>query len=85
MPISRSTYHSSLYQAFQEIEQSDYRTQVRFFEERKKKIRLLDEQEYFDLLITYMRALFELGMYSKYLQRVDRVLEISIEQNILFF
>jgi hypothetical protein len=32
-----------------------------------------------------MQALFELGMYSKYLQRVDRVLEISIAQNIQFF
>ncbi|MEM1328301.1 MAG: hypothetical protein AAGI23_20270 [Bacteroidota bacterium] len=85
MPISRSTYHSSLYQAFQEIEQSDYRTQVRFYEERRRQIVNLDEQESFDLLVTYMRALFELGMYGKYLQRVDLVLEISIAQNIQFF
>lgn len=85
MYLSRSTYHSSIYKAFQEIEQRDYRTQVRFFEERAKKIEQLDDQEYFDLSVTYVHALFELGMYNKYLTRVDRMVEISIDQNIQFF
>ncbi|MEM9886593.1 MAG: hypothetical protein AAF849_11935 [Bacteroidota bacterium] len=85
MPYQQSTYHSKLYCAFYEIDSSDYRTQVRFFEERTERIEQLEEEEYFELMFSYMHALFEVGMYAKYLQKVSRVLEITIENNIGIF
>lgn len=74
-----------MYRAFYEIDNGDYRTQVRFFEEQSDEIKQLEEDEYFELMFTYMHALFELGMYIKYLQKVDRVLEITIQNNIGIF
>jgi len=81
----QSTYHSKLYQVFKEIETTDYRTLVRFYEERSKAISRLDEDEYFELLFIYMSALFELGAYAKYLKKVDGVIEIAILNNVEFF
>ena len=85
MSYPQPTYHSKLYRAFYEIDGSDYRTQVRFFEERVEAIRQLEEDEYFELMFTYMHALFEVGMYAKYLQKIDRILEIIIQHNIGIF
>jgi len=81
----KSTYHSKLYQAFKEIEATDYRTVMRFYEERSEAISRLDDDEYFELLFIYMSALFELGAYAKYLKKVDGVIEIAILNNVEFF
>ncbi|MEL6941553.1 MAG: hypothetical protein AAFO82_02710 [Bacteroidota bacterium] len=82
---SQSTYHSKLYRAFKEIEATDYRTLVRFYEERLEAISKLDEDEYFELLFIYMSSLFELGAYAKFLKKVDGVIEIAILNNVEFF
>ncbi|MEM8524744.1 MAG: hypothetical protein AAGG68_08870 [Bacteroidota bacterium] len=85
MTYSQPTYHSKLYRAFKEIEATDYRTLVRFYEERSEAIAGLDEDEYFELLFIYMSSLFELGAYAKYLKKVDGVIEIAILNNVEFF
>lgn len=82
MSYFQSTYHSKVYLDFREIDPSEYRRIIRFYEEREQKIKLLDFQEYFDLLVTYVNALFEIGNYFKHLRMVDKVIETSINYNI---
>ena len=82
MPYFQSTYHSKVYLDFREIDPSEYRRIIRFYEEREKKIKVLDFQEYFDLLVCYVNALFEIGDYEKHLIFVDKVIEASIDNNI---
>ena len=45
MPYYQSTYHSKLYRDFKEIEHTDYRGVVRFYEENEYQIQQLDEQQ----------------------------------------
>ena len=82
MAFFQSTYHSKVYLDFREIDPSEYRKIIRFYEEREDKIKLLDFQEYFDLLVSYVNALFEIGNYYKHLKTVDRVIEVAIDNNI---
>ena len=70
---------------FKEIEVSDYRKLVRFFEDRENVIYRLDFEERFELLLAYVNALFEIGSYQKYLLVVDFVIELSIIHNIKHF
>ena len=86
MSFHQSTYHhSNIYQRFKEIQFADHRELVRFFETNKKAIYTLDFQEYFELLVDYTMALFEMGRYQKYISISDEVIEISIAKNIKFF
>ena len=82
MPYYQSTYHSSLYRNFREIEPADFRKIIRFFEENEQKIHQLDEEEHFDLLVAYVNALFEIGAYQKHLLMVDLVIEKTLDRNI---
>jgi hypothetical protein len=82
MPYYQSTYHSKLYRDFKEIEHTDYRGVVRFYEEHESQIRQLDEQEHFDLLVAYVNSLFEIGAYQRHLLIADAVIELTVERNI---
>lgn len=84
MSYFQSTYHSKIYRDFKEIEATAYRQIVHFYEEKEDTIRGLDFEEYFDLLVAYVDALFEIGSYRKHLLMVDVVIENSIEHNIQF-
>lgn len=79
------TNHSSVYLDFKEIEVSDYRKLIRFFEDRERVIYRLDFDERFELLLAYVNALFEIGAYQKYLLVVDFVVESSVVHNIKLF
>lgn len=82
MPYYQSTYHSKLYRDFKEIEATDYRGVIRFYEENEKQIQQLDEHEHFDLLTAYANSLFEIGAYQKHLLLADLVIEITVDRNI---
>lgn len=82
MPYYQSTYHSKLYHDFKQIEQTDYRSFIRFYEKHEIQIQQLDEEEHFDLLAAYVNSLFEIGDYQKYLLMADLLIEITIERNI---
>lgn len=82
MPYYQSTYHSKLYRDFKEIEHTDYRGVVRFYEEHESQIRQLEEDEHFDLLVAYVNSLFEMGAYQKHLLMADVVIELTVERNI---
>lgn len=80
-----SFYHSSVYQEFKGIEQSEFRNIVRFFESRTDEIVHLEFNEYFELLLTYAEALFEIGTYHSFLAVADQAIAIIIEQNIKYY
>jgi len=82
MTFSQSTYHSKIYRDFKDIDAGSYRTIMRFYEERESDIQQLEFGEYFELLLAYTNALFEIGAYRKHLLMADAVIEISIVQNI---
>lgn len=82
MPYYQSTYHSKLYRDFKEIEATDYRGVIRFYEENERQIEQLDEHEHFDLLTSYVNSLFEIGAYQKHLLMADLVIETTVERNI---
>jgi hypothetical protein len=82
---AQPTYHSKVYRDFRAIDGSEWRSIVRFYEEHETEIRSLDFPEYFEMLLAYATALFEIGAYEKYLLMVDVVIEASILNNIKFF
>ena len=80
-----SYYHSRVYQEFKGIEQSEFRNIVRFFESRTDEIMHLEFNEYFELLLAYAEALFEIGTYHSFLTVADQAIQITIEQNIKYY
>lgn len=85
MSYFQSTYHSRVYKDFKEIESNAHRQIIRFFEKHERMIYRLDFEEYFELLVAYVDALFEIGIYQKHLVLVDEVIENSIHLNIRLY
>lgn len=79
------TYHSNVYNDFREIEPEAYRTIISYYEEYEDAIRQLEFEEYFDVLIAYIFALYETGKYAKHLDVVDTAIEASILNSIKFY
>lgn len=79
------TYQIQVYHDFKEIEADSYHSITRFFEEREKEIHQLEFEEYFEVLVAYTHALFEIGNYQKHLRMADAVIETSILRNIQTF
>lgn len=82
MSFQSQTYSSQIYKHFRAIDRSEYRRVVRFYERNEKSISMLEFDEYFELLVAYTQALFEIGDYKKHLSFADLVIETSILQNI---
>jgi tetratricopeptide (TPR) repeat protein len=76
------TYYSQLYRNFRAIEAVEFRKIVYFYERNEKDILKLDFEEYFELLVTYTNALFEIAAYQKHLLMADMVIEMSFMENI---
>ncbi len=79
--LSTST---KLYRDFQDIDGSAYHTIIRFYETKIRVITRLPFDLYFDILVDYTNALFEVGAYAKHLPAADEVVRLSIENNIQF-
>ncbi|MEM1218037.1 MAG: hypothetical protein AAGH79_03965 [Bacteroidota bacterium] len=78
MAQPRSTYRSRIYRDFKGIDPTAYQTIIRFFEDREEQIRQLDEPEFFELLVCYTDALFQIGAWGKHILVADEVIEYSI-------
>jgi hypothetical protein len=78
----KPTYASKLYRSFLSLDETSFQEHIHFFEENEKAIRDLDFTEYFDILVVYVNALFEVGAYREHLHMVDVVIETSIINNI---
>ncbi len=81
----QSKYRSKIYRDFRAIEPQEWRTVVRFYEACEKEIRTLDFEEYFEMMVAYTNALFEIGAYEKHLLMADAVIEASVMNNVKFF
>ncbi len=77
------TEHSETYEAFLAIEVNDYKEKIDYIEENFFRLRELDVEEYFDMMVLYGEALFETGEYSRHAKLADQILEMSIERNIV--
>lgn len=73
---------SRIYQSFELIDRSSFHTLIRFFEENEEEIKRLDFDEYFEILVAYVQALFDVGAYGKHAKMADVVIEASIINNV---
>lgn len=85
MNYSKSTYHTKIYRDFKEIEIGEYRAIVDYYDEFERDIRELDFQEYFEMMVAFVDALFQLGKYQKHLLMVDVAIEASVMNNIKMY
>jgi hypothetical protein len=82
MSLFKSTYHSKTFRDFKEIEVTNYRRIIHFYEDREDAIRRLDFEEYFEMLVAYVNSLFEVGFHQKHLLMVNVAIEEVIVQNV---
>ena len=85
MPAFLPKYKSSLYKEFQSINKQSHRKLIAFFERNQGELVHLDFDHYFDLLTDYADALFESGLYHKYIEVAEDILLSSIQQNIFIY
>jgi len=85
MPNLSSTYYSKIYKEFKSISETEHLSIVRFYESYESDIPHLNFTEYFELLVSYSNALFEIGAYQSHTQIVDTAIQISIINNIKFY
>lgn len=85
MEFFNPTYYTKVYRQFKAIDPGAYREIIRFYEKMEDKILLLEFDEFFELLVAYVNALFEIGAYRKHLLLVDVVIEKSISNNIKIY
>jgi hypothetical protein len=78
-------YRSKVYEGFKEIEPNDYRELIHFYEINEDRIKKLEFDAYFEILVTYISALFEFEKYLKHLEIVDVAIEASIVHNVKWF
>lgn len=75
-------YRLKLYRNFKAIDAKDYHGIARYYERFEQDIHLLDFEAYFDCVVCYTQALFEIGDYRKHLVMCDFLLETIIIQNV---
>lgn len=81
----RQTWHSRLYRDFHAIDGRQWHNIVRFFEQHEEEIKMLEFDEYFEILLAYTDALFETGAYEKHLLMIDAVIETAFMNNLNYF
>ncbi len=80
-----STYDSEIFHQFKEIEELDFRQKVRYYEENKRNILQSEFEEYFEMHINYLDALFQIGKYEKHNKLCVEIIEVCITDNIASF
>lgn len=76
-----SRYAPNIYTEFKDLDGAEPRELARFYEHNKAQIQNLDPHEFFDLQVSYLIALFELGLHDKLLSIIDDPIEASIIHN----
>lgn len=74
-----------LIQMFREEGLESYRSIVSFFDEHREEISVLDFEDYFSMYVDYVEALYEIGAHHKFIREVDKLIEVSITKNIVYF
>jgi tetratricopeptide (TPR) repeat protein len=76
---------NKIYWDYFRIGETAYREKMDFFEKNQRNISSLYFEELIDIKMDYLICLFEVGNYERFLLKVDSVLEIIIEKNILTY
>jgi len=76
------TYRPDIYIDFQRLDDRGYQAIIAFYEDHIAEISQLEFDQFFDVYYTYCNALFEGGMYTKFLKKIDWVIEQTILENI---
>ncbi len=73
---------SDIYNEFKDLSGAEPRELARFYESNQATIQHLETDKFFDLQVSYLIALFELGSHQKLLEIIDEPIEVSIIHNI---
>ncbi len=71
-----------MFRNFKAIDAGEFRQVVWYYERNEKAILQLEFDEYFEILIAYTNALFEISEYQRHILMANAVIEISIMENI---
>jgi len=84
MSDNNSSLHSKIYNEFMEIDRHAHQLIVDFYSTYKKDIQRLKFNEYFELHLSYIDALFETGFNENLLNVCDETIEMVIHHNIQY-
>lgn len=73
-----------VFRDFKRLDNQNHHSIVQFCEEHQKAIEELNDDEYFEIQVSYVNALFEIEAYHKHIKVAKGVIELSIIQNIQF-
>ena len=82
MSDTRSNLHSKVYNNFKDIDRHAHQSIVEFYNRHESDIQRLKFDEYFELQISYIDALFEISAYENLLSVCDTTIEAVIMNNI---
>ncbi len=74
-----------VYQDYINLDPGSYPMRIRFFEHHESLFRRLEFERFFDVYFDYINALFEIGAYDRYLERVDWLIVKIIAHNIYIY
>ena len=80
-----SNFIPSIYEDFKDLSGAEPRELARFYENNQSVIQSLEIDEFFDLQVTYLTALFDLGSHQKLLDIIDLSGVSTIVWAILIF
>lgn len=82
-----TTSYSAIYRNFKAIENEPFAQQavIRYYETYETKILKLETEEYFEILVAYNEALFEVEAYPKHIKASQAIIVFAIEENIKDF
>lgn len=76
------TKQSGLFQDFRSIPHTDYQYLISFYDKHHKDISYLPFEEGMTILFYYSNALYEKGHYNKHITTAEKLLEVSIINNL---
>ena len=71
----------SLFDRFITIETGSYREIIHFYEDYRENINRLEVRQRYEVYVSYLEALFEMGKYAEVLLYVDEAIETAIESD----
>ena len=85
MSVFKSKSAINLYRAFKALDPASSQSIIRFYQDRKNDIEGLEFDEYLELSISYLDALYAAGEYAIFLDKVQPFLELVIRENVRYY
>ena len=81
----KTTYQSAVYQNFETLDKRNYHEIIRFCERNRVAMEQLNFEEFFIMELAYCNALFQMDYFEKQLKIADKIIELSIVNNIQYY